>query len=39
VNIGVNAVRSPATVNIALLWWPVSIHAQLASSGEPNTVV
>jgi hypothetical protein len=38
VNVGMNVVRSPATVKMALMWCPVSIQAQLVSSGEPNTV-
>ena len=37
VNIGVKAVRSPATVKAAAMWWPVSIQAQSASSGVPYT--
>ena len=37
VNIGVKVVRSPETVNWAVIWWPVSIQAQLGSSGVPKT--
>jgi hypothetical protein len=35
VNIGVNPIRSPATVKIAVMWWPVNIQAQVSDSGEP----